>query len=575
VDATLGQLSTDERHVVELLSVAASPLTGALVGRASGIDPIALLDVLERLRADGLVDDARNEAVDFRHELLRDAVAANVAPAAKAERRMELIDALRGVREHLPLVAELYLALGGLGEGELRAERDDVVTRALDLLVSNGEFGPANTLAERYLDLDHAADAPLTTIGARVGAARVLVASGDNRRGSAELVELLDAIRTRDEPTIHADILLAFGPLATGSRVHGTSFLDEAVAVAGRLPRHEVARRVQLRCWIAHHRLSSGNRDDVVADIDDLIESLADEPDLRWLGLALAVRAQADTLAGASPGESSASATRLRALARRTADIGTHAADAILRVGEAFASGTLDDVAEARTGIEALAERLPRPDVRWWPHAVDAALAIASTDRVRADEAIAVAEAIGQRLGVDLALGVAMSQRLLVSFQAGALGDVADVLRIPAADPAASRAVIATYGLSSAAAGDRDEAVRIAQVLAARSDLLTGEGPSWPLVALLATELAVAVGDSELAGALQPVLAPHSGRGLSMNGLAYVGTADRLLGMLAHTAGDAAAAGRLLLRAVGQEERRGAEAWVTLTRATAAALGVD
>ncbi len=134
--------------------------------------------------------------------------------------------------------------------------------------------------------------------------------------------------------------------------------------------------------------------------------------------------------------------------------------------------------------------------------------------------------------------------------------------------------MIATYGLASVAVGDSDEAGRVAQVLAARSDLLTGEGPSWPLVALLATELAAAVGDKELAGVLQPVLAAHSGRGLSMNGLAYVGTADRLLGMLAHIAGDDEAAGRLLSRAVRQEERRGADAWVMLTCRTAAALGV-
>jgi DNA-binding SARP family transcriptional activator len=575
VGATLGHLSTDERHVVELLSAAGSPLAVTVIARASGIGPITLLDVVERLRAEGLVDGVPNDTVDFRHELLRDAVAANVSVAKSAERRRELIDALRGDREHLPLSAGLHLAPGYHADGDLLAERDDVVVRALDLLVSNGEFGPANALAERYLDLDHPADAPLSTVRARVAAARVLVASGDNRRGVAELVELLDVIRTRGEPTTHADVLLAFGPLATGSRLHGTSFLDEAVAVAEQLPVAEVARRVQLRCWISHHRLGNGNRDDVVADIDELIESLADEPDLRWLGLALAVRAQADTLAGASPGESTASATRLRALTRRTADIGTHAADAILHVGEAFASGTLDDVAEARSRIESIAVRLPRPDVRWWPHAVDASLALASKGRAEADDAIAVAEAAGQRLGVDLAPGVAMSQRLLGAFQADALGGFADVLRMPAADPAANSAVIATYGLASAAIGDRDEAVRIAHLLAARSDLLAGEGPSWPLVALLAAELAAAVGDQELAGVLQPALAAHSGRGLSMNGLAYVGTADRLLGMLAHVAGDNEAAGRLLSQAVRQEERRGADVWVTLTRRTAVALGLN
>jgi hypothetical protein len=60
-----------------------------------------------------------------------------------------------------------------------------------------------------------------------------------------------------------------------------------------------------------------------------------------------------------------------------------------------------------------------------------------------------------------------------------------------------------------------------------------------------------------------------------MNGLAYVGTADRLLGMIAHVAGDDEDAGRLLSRAVRHEEHRGAEVWVTLTRRTAATLGVE
>ncbi len=172
VGATLEHLSADERHVVEVLSVAGVPLTANLVVRASSIGSIELLEIVERLRAEGLVEAVRNDTVDFRHELLRDAVAAAMSPARAAECRSELIDALRDDNEHLPLRADLFLTPGHQLDGELLAERDEVIVRALDLLVSNGEFGPANTLAERYLDLDHAKVAPLTIIRARVAAAR-------------------------------------------------------------------------------------------------------------------------------------------------------------------------------------------------------------------------------------------------------------------------------------------------------------------------------------------------------------------------------------------------------------------
>lgn len=575
VGATIGQLSVDELHVIELLAAAGSAVMASILGRASRIDTVELFDLLERLRGEGLIAAPYVDAVDFRHELLRDAVAANVSPARISQRRLQIIDALRSERDHLPLCAELFVTMGVLADADMIAERNDAVTRALDLLVSNGEFGPAIALAQRYLDLDSTHGSRLDSTPARVNAARVLIACGESRRGTEALLEMLDSIRTLDDPKVHADALLAFGPSATGSRMHGDSFLDEAVAVAARLPVDDVARQVQLRCWIAHHRLNIGERDEVVADIDDLIDSLAGEPDGRWLGLALAVRAQADTLAEASPDDASLSAARLRTFTRRTADAGSNAAEAILRVGEAFATGTLDDVLEAKQLIEAVAERLPRPDLRWWAHAVEASITIASKGRSESEEAIARAEEIGRRLGVDLARSVALSQRLLVTFQAAALGDFAESLRLPAAAPDANSALLATYGLASLAVDDRPEADRIAKLLSARPAVLSSSGPSWPLTALFATELASAVSDRDLAVAVRSVLSAHHGRGLSMNGLVYVGTADRLLGMIAHTVGESDGAARLLAGAARQEKLRHAHTWVALTRRTSAALRLN
>ena len=103
--------------------------------------------------------------------------------------------------------------------------------------------------------------------------------------------------------------------------------------------------------------------------------------------------------------------------------------------------------------------------------------------------------------------------------------------------------------------------VAVARRLAAERNVLAGSGASWPLVAMCASEIAVAACDRTLARALREPLEPFSGTGLALHSVGYFGTADRCLGKLAMALGDRAEASRLLAAAVEQERRRGASAW--------------
>jgi hypothetical protein len=141
------------------------------------------------------------------------------------------------------------------------------------------------------------------------------------------------------------------------------------------------------------------------------------------------------------------------------------------------------------------------------------------------------------------------------------MGTVVEALGHFAAGPDATGAVIAGFGLACVEAGDAAAVSEVARRLRAVPRLLATAGASWPLVAMCASEVAVAAGDRTLARALRTSLTRFSGTGLALHSVGYFGTADRCLGKLAVTLGDLGGGVALLTAAVEQERDRGAAAW--------------
>ena len=327
----------------------------------------------------------------------------------------------------------------------------------------------------------------------------------------------------------------------------------------------EARRRVQLACWAAHQRVNRGEGVAAAYLLRRAEEASATAPELN--GLILAVRAQAATLIGSGPGAGRRSLEELCDVARTTGDLAAEVASLLLGSRQAWVDGTVADVAAAREAVAEIATRMPRPDLQWWPLALDAAIELATGNAEAAATAIEHAARTGRQLGVEVAGNTALAQQLLLLYVNGEWATAAGSME-PMMSPAeSSPALLAAAGLVCAEAGRVDALVDVARRLADEPQLLVRAGMTWGQVAVGATSVAVAVEDARLAESLRRALEPYSGTGLALPGAGYFGTADRCLGLLAATLGDRQRAIELLTSACAQERHRGATLWEARTAA--------
>ena len=555
VAGTLALLDAGDRHLVDLLAVAAGPTPVTVLAAASSALPGEVLERAERLLDEGLVGPVVNGDLELRHDLVRRAVERHVSPTTELTCRRMLIEALAHHPRTVVAYADQLLRAGDWVEDA--SERARAVAAAIRRQLDDADYVGAGRMAVRYLDL---AGEPVGTddLAASLQAATALIASGDAARGRATLMRLREPARSSGDVELLADTILAMGPLMTGGR-ETDDVIDDAEHLAATLSRGDGYRRVQLACWGAHQLLLRGDRLRAerlldVADADPYGASSGQ-------GLVLAIRAQADTLVDASPSAARRSLAQLRRFAVERSDVTAEAAALLLGARQAWADQTLAEVAAARDGIVAMGERLPRPDIRWWPAAMDASIALAAGRLDEAAPAIEEAARLGRELRVEAAGQTARVQQLTLLYVGGSLGSVAGGLAHFMAGPDATPALLAGYGLACVEAGDTTNVVAVARRLVAERNLLAGSGASWPLVAMCAGEIAAAACDRRLARALRDVLEPFAGTGLALHSVGYFGTADRCLGKLAMALGDRREASRLFAAAVEQERQRGAIAW--------------
>jgi hypothetical protein len=563
VTGALGGLAPDARRLVELLTIAGGAAPVVVLAGALGRSPMDVLELADQLVAEGLLAPVVGNALDLRHEMVRRAVEAELPATLVAQRRHELACQLVDDERHVVMLADQLLLGRGLLEPVLAARLDDAVADAIDKLLLEVEYGAAAEMAVRYLD---GATGGPCGLSARLKAATALVATGDVARGASTLTRLRQDARDCGDDRALADAILALGPLTTGRREQN-EVLDDAEALVARLPRSDGARRVQLACWVAHHALLAGDRMRAMHLLD---EASTDPSGMapNGQGLILAMRAQADTLVGPGPEAARRSLAELRRFADAYADPVADAAERLLAVREAWATGTLADVDRVRQRIAEMAVRMPRPDLRWWPCAVEAAIELAAGRVESAGEAIEVASRTGRELGVATAAPTAMAQHLLLQLVDGTVGAEAGALGQLAGDGVHSTQMLAAYGLACVEAGDVEAAVDAAdRLVACGPQLLFDVGASWPMVAMCASVVAAATGEETLAASLWRPLERFRGTGLSLHSVGYFGCADRYLGLLAATLGDRDRGASLLADAVAAERRRGSAFWERLATA--------
>jgi DNA-binding SARP family transcriptional activator len=555
VAGTLAQLDDGDRRLVDVLAVAAGPCPVTALATACRCPAAEILERAERLGDEGLVGPVVDGMLDLRHDLVRRAVERHLASGAQLDSRRALIAALAGQPRSIVAYADQLLRAGELLDTGPELAR--AVAASIRRQLDDTDYVGAGRTATRFLELG-IAPAGAEALEAHLQAATALIATGDVGRGRATLLDLRVPARASGDLGILADTILAMGPLMTGGRETDDVLADaEHLVVA--LPRNDGSRRVQLACWAAHQLLLRGDR----LRAEHLLELADADPfgATAGQGLVLAMRAQADTLVESSPDVAQRSLDELRRFAIERSDVTAEAAALLLGARQAWAHGTLVDVAAARDGIAALAERLPRPDVRWWPASIDASIALAAGRFDEAATAIETAGRLGRELRVAAAGPTARVQHLTMLYLSGALGSAAPALAHFASGPDATPGTVAGYGLACVEARDTAAVADVARQLAAEPRVLAAAGASWPLVAMCASEIAAHAGDRTLARAVRSALAPFCGGGLAMHSVGYFGTVDRCLGRLAVALGDPVTGVALLTAAVEQERQRGAAAW--------------
>ncbi len=559
----LGQVSETARQVCNTLLVAGSDVPVDVLARVCSSSSDEVRSAAQELAQRGILDPPDSHGLRFRHALISGALETSLAEPEASALRCRLVDALRIEGAPASLIAEQLLALPYPSDESARRVVDQTTGDALRHLLAAVDYGSALVLADRYLEVVGTERSDAVAVAALLQVATVLLATGQVDRGRALHAIVLDRTSVIDDPPLRSDALLASGPSALG----GTSAarqIEQAEEMLRLLPADEHRRRIQLQCWAAHHHLNLGELADAMDLLDQAQRELAGSPSSSLRALVLSVRVQATHLIG-HPFPSSAFGL-LRGHAALTGDVVAEAGVALLALGEAFVSGSLDDVAAARDSLADVAEIMPRPDLRWTVLASKAAMQLASGDLESAAEVAADAASFGHRMSVEMAEPVARLQQSLLMWQRREFGPLSEVLTALGRRGDASPLTIVLAAHAAMQAGDRVVACEMFDRLDAFDALLESSAQTWPAVAALTARLAGELGEPEVVAAASRHLTRHlrkrRGTGLAVHGVAYFGTVDLAMAFMDSCSGDPGARVEAFESAAALERDRGMSWWM-------------
>jgi DNA-binding CsgD family transcriptional regulator/tetratricopeptide (TPR) repeat protein len=559
----LARLDPQTIRLLELAATAGTEFELELVRRAAGLDRAALLAALEGATASGMVEELSGPALRgrFTHELVRRALYDGLSRARRAELHLRVGEALAAGEESGRALADLahhFAAAAPLGG----------VERAVDYNLR------AALAASSALAFEEAA--------LRLRSAIELGIEDPRERAGAFLELGWASYRAGKEP----DALEAFAAAAEIAREQGSAGLLARAAIG-----YEDA------CW----RPGIANRRTVEL-LEEALQALGEEsPELR-VGLLSALARVLDRQGEREPALArSAAAIRLarrigdraglaRVLTRSYWSRGATPHEEILamlgeaeRIGEelgdveirAEAIGwrvptfvALGDLAAARREVEAgleIAEQTAQPFMLHIAELYRAAIALGD-GRLAEAEAMAGRSHEWSRLltGRDASAAYGI-QMFGIRREQGRLAELAPAVRILAGDAGRDGPWRPGLAVLLAELGMEDEARReLARLGADGIDRFRDS--LWLAALAYLADAGAALGDEATAALVYPQLEPLAGSNLMIGHLvACYGAADRYLGMLAATLGEAERAEAHFERALALNRRMEAPTWVAHT----------
>ena len=561
----IARLAPATTGLLELAAVAGAEFDFDLLRGAAGLGEAELLAALDEAVASGMIEDLPSSpglSCRFTHELVRRALYDGLSRGRRAELHLRVGEALeesdaRSGRD-LADLAHHFAAAAPLGDAQRAVEHNLRAARA----------------AAAALAFEEAAQALRTALGLRV-----------------------------DDPAERAEAYLELGTVShrAGDATEALEAFEQAAEIARRLGSAELLARAAIgyedACW----RPGIALRDSVEL-LEEAIAALGDErPALRvelLAGLARALDFQGERRRGAIVrGNAVALARRLddrvglaKVLVRAYWSRGTSPLEEILamlseardlaeelrdeelrteaiswRVPTFVALCDLDSARADVVALSEMAERTGQPFMHHVAAHYGSALALGDGRLAEAEALARRSEEWGRLLSGRDASGIFGIQMFSVRREQGRLAELAPATRILAGE--ASRegpwlpgliALLAELGMEAEA---RRELERLAT-----AGLDGFRASLWQAGLAYLADASAALGDERMAALVYPELEPLAGGNVMVGHLvACYGAADRYLGMLAATLGEAERAEEHFERALELNRRMRAPTWVAHT----------
>ncbi len=587
VSQRLARLPPQTTEVLELAAVAGSEFDFEPIRRAAELAEPALIGALEQAVGSGMIEElpSRRLAFRFTHELVRRALYDRLSRMRRAELHLRVGEALESVGRvsgrSLVDLAQHFGAAAQLGGAERAIDYNLRAARAASGALA---FADAAARLRTAIELGIEDEAERASILLELGAASHRAGTAiDAQRALAAAAEIG---RGLGDPTILGMAAIGYEEacwrpgLPSGEAV---VMLEEALAAVDDAEDGYEELRIGLLAGLARAVGLQGDAERGALVRDNAIALAREIGDRRGLAKVLVGSYWAR---GATPLEEIlAMLTEARDLASELGDAEAHA-DAIAWRVPTFVA--LSDLESARTEVgvlRELAERTAQPFLNHVAEHYGSAIALGDGDLAEAEQRAIRSNEWSRLLSGRDASGTFGIQMFGIRREQGRLAELAPAVRILAGNPDRRGpwqpglvAVLAELGMEAEA---RQELAKLASagIEGFRASL-------WLGTLVYLTDACAALGDEAMAALLYPELEPFAGENVMIGHLvAFYGSADRYLGMLAAALGEASLAERHFERALAQNREMGARTWLAHTayeygrflrrRGTAAAARAD
>jgi DNA-binding CsgD family transcriptional regulator/tetratricopeptide (TPR) repeat protein len=567
VSQRLARLPPQTTEVLELAAVAGPEFDLEPIRQAAGLSEADLVGALDQAVGSGMIEElpSRRLAFRFTHELVRRALYDRLSRLRRAELHLRVGEALeragRVSGRSLVDLAHHFAVAAQLGGAERAIDYNLRAARAASGALAYADAAARlRTAIELGIEDESERAAVLLELGAAshragraIDAQRALAAAAQIGRETGDPAVLGTAAMGYEEAYWRPGI-------PNGEAVE---MLEEALAAIDAAEGDYEELRVGLLAGLARALGLQGEAKRGALVRDNAVALAREIGDRRGLAKVLAGSYWAR---GATPLEEIlAMLTEARDLASELGDAEAHADAIAWRVPSFVALSNLEAARAEVAILLELAERTAQPFLNHVAEHYGSAIALGDGALAEAEQRAHRAEEWSRLLSGRDASGTFGIQMFGIRREQGRLAELAPAVRILAGDPDRRGpwqpglvAVLAELGMETEA---RQELSKLAT-----AGIEDFRASLWLGTLVYLTDAAAALGDEAMAALLYPELEPFAGENVMIGHLvACYGSADRYLGMLAATLGEAALAEQHFERALEHNREMGTRTWLAHT----------